>query len=60
MRKSHQNSIGSKKNLNWEPTYNIKKSVQMTTNWYLRVIQNKENPMEVTSDQIDKYMYDSK
>ena len=32
----------------------------MTTEWYLRVIKNNESPEKVTSDQIEKYMHDSK
>ena len=50
----------AKKYLKWNPTYSIKSSVKMTTEWYLRVIKNNESPEKVTSDQIEKYMHDSK
>ena len=50
----------AKKILNWKPTYNIEKSVKITTEWYYRVLKLKENVNKVTSDQILKYMIDSK
>ena len=50
----------AKKNLNWEPTYSIKNNIKLTIEWYKRVYKLKENPLEVTSEQIDKYMHDSK
>ena len=46
--------------LKWKPTYNIRESVQITTEWYKRVFKYKEKPESVTSDQIDRYMNDSK
>jgi CDP-glucose 4,6-dehydratase len=54
------NSNKAKKFLNWKPTYSIKNGVKMTTDWYLRVYKNKENPQVVTESQIKKYMNDSK
>ena len=50
----------AEKFLKWKPTYNIKRSVEMTTSWYFRVLMLKEDPKKVTSDQIESYMYDSK
>ena len=50
----------AKKKLNWRPTYNIKESVKITTEWYYQVIKEKKSPQQVTKDQIIKYMYDSK
>ncbi len=50
----------AKKILKWKPTYNIKQSVKITTDWYRRVFKLKEKPERVTSDQIDRYMNDSK
>ena len=50
----------AKEHLKWTPTYNVKKSVEMTAEWYFRVLIKKENPKIVTSDQIDRYMHDSK
>ena len=49
----------AKKELNWKPTYNIKDSVKVTTNWYFRVLEKKENPITVTNMQIDDYMYEN-
>ena len=49
----------AEKHLKWKPTYNIKNSVKMTIEWYYRVLQNKEDPKKVTSDQIDQYSHDS-
>ncbi len=50
----------SKKVLKWKPTYNIKKSVQITVEWYLEVFINKKKPLNVTVNQINNYMHDSK
>ena len=50
----------SKKVLRWKPTYNIKKSVQITVEWYLEVFINKKEPLNVTVNQINNYMHDSK
>ena len=47
------------KYLKWKPTYTVKESVEMTVEWYLRVLKNKEDPKKVTSDQIDQYTRDS-
>ena len=49
----------SKKVLRWKPTYNIKKSVQITVEWYLEVFINKKEPLNVTVNQINNYMHDS-
>ena len=54
------NSLKAKKKLKWFPTYNIKKSVEFTSNWYKDVIMLKKSPEEVTKNQIKKYMHDSK
>ena len=47
------------KYLKWKPTYTVKESVELTVEWYLRVLKNKEDPKKVTSDQIDQYTRDS-
>jgi len=49
----------AKKHLKWYPTYNIKNSVKMTVDWYFRVLQKREDPKKVTSDQIDQYTNDN-
>ena len=46
----------AKKNLRWFPTYSVKESVRITTEWYLRVYKNKEDPFIVTNQQIKEYM----
>ena len=50
----------AKRYLKWKPTYNIKESVKLTTEWYFRVLILKEKPEKVTLDQIQKYEKDSK
>lgn len=49
----------AKKNLDWSPTYNIKESVRIATEWYYRILVGKELCEKVTNDQINKYMRDS-
>ena len=49
----------AKKYLRWKPTYDVKKSVNVTVDWYYKVLNNKEDPIVVTNDQIDQYMYDN-
>ncbi len=50
----------AQKYLNWSPTYKIKDSVKLTTEWYHRVFKLKETPEQVTLDQIKRYEKDSK
>ena len=54
------NSNKAKTNLGWEPTYNIKKSVKFTVDWYKSVLKLNRDLPDVTLDQIKKYMSDSK
>ena len=49
----------SKKYLKWSPTYNIEDSVKITTEWYYKVLEKKQNPIQVTEMQIKKYMYEN-
>jgi hypothetical protein len=37
----------------------MRDSVKVTTNWYYRVLEEKENPITVTNLQIDNYMYEN-
>ena len=46
----------AKKLLNWWPTYSIEKSVKITTDWYLKVKENKINAFSVSKSQIENYM----
>ena len=49
----------AKNQLGWYPTYNMKDCVEVTTEWYYKVINEKENPIEVTDIQIENYMYEN-
>ena len=49
----------AKKELKWKPTYNIKDSVKVTTDWYFRVLEKKEKSTIVTNMQIEDYMYEN-
>ena len=48
-----------KKKLQWLPTYNISDSVKVTTEWYHRVLEKKEDPITVTDFQIEDYMHEN-
>ena len=45
--------------LKWKPTYSIKESVKVTTEWYYKVLKLNKKPSEVTNNQIDDYMYEN-
>ena len=49
----------AKKKLKWFPTYSVKDSVKITTEWYLKVFKYKEDPFEVTNKQIKDYMHEN-
>lgn len=49
-------SAKANKKLNWFPTYNVKNSVRITTEWYLKVLKKRENPRDITNEQIESYM----
>ena len=44
------------KNLKWQPKYSIKKSVQITAEWYKKVLVEKFNAEKITEKQINDYM----
>jgi len=46
----------AKKKLKWNPTYSVKKGVEITTDWYLQVFKAKKDPFEITNKQIIEYM----
>jgi len=50
----------SKKILKWKPTYNIKESVRVTVEWYDQVLNKKKRPTEITKEQINRYMDESR
>jgi len=47
----------SKKYLKWKPTFNIKKAVEVTSDWYHAVEKKKEDPIKITNQQIKDYMF---
>jgi len=50
----------SKKILKWEPKYSIVKSVQITTEWYKKVLLENADVEKITSKQIMNYMNEPK
>jgi len=50
----------SKKFLKWEPKYSIIKSIQVTVNWYKKVLVEKYSVEKITTEQIQDYMNESK
>lgn len=49
----------AKKYLKWKPKYSIKKSIQVTTDWYKKVLTNKVGAEKITTQQIKDYMNES-
>jgi CDP-glucose 4,6-dehydratase len=50
----------SMKILKWQPKYTIKKSVQVTTDWYKKVLIEKLSVEKITEKQIREYMHECK
>lgn len=46
--------------LNWSPKYSITKSINVTTDWYKKVLNKENNPEEITKKQIKEYMNEFK
>ena len=46
----------SKKFLKWEPKYSITKSINITSEWYKKVLIDKVSPETITQKQIREYM----
>ena len=46
----------AKKKLGWFPTYNIKNTIRITTEWYLKVLKKRKTPRDITDEQIESYM----
>ncbi len=46
----------SKKILNWKPKFTIKESVNITVDWYKKVLKKQNTPQQVTENQIKNYM----
>ena len=53
------NSSKAKKLLNWKTSYSTKKAVEVTVDWYSKVLRYKMNPIDVTNQQIQEYMKNS-
>ena len=49
-------SSKAKKLLNWKTTYNTKKAVEVTTEWYSKILRSKKSAEDVTKQQIKEYM----
>ncbi len=49
-------SSKAKKNLKWKTSYNTKKAIKVTCDWYFKVLKNKVNPIDITNKQINDYM----
>ena len=45
-----------KKKLSWFPTYNIKDTVRITTEWYFKVLIERKPARDITNEQIESYM----
>lgn len=44
------------KYLKWKPRFTINESVNLTAEWYKKILLDKADPIQVTTDQIKKYM----
>tara|TARA_B100000989_G_scaffold298996_1_gene291777 strand:- start:4325 stop:5431 length:1107 start_codon:yes stop_codon:yes gene_type:complete len=49
-------SAKSKKNLGWEPKYNIAKSLRLITEWEISYSKNKKKLLDFTKGQINNYL----
>ena len=49
-------SSKAKKFLSWKTTYNTKKAVEVTTEWYSKILRSKKSAEDVTKQQIKEYM----
>ena len=46
--------------LKWQPKYSITKSVQVTADWYKKVLIEKLSAEKITEKQIKDYMHECK
>ncbi len=46
----------AKTKLNWKPKYSITESVNVTNEWYKKVLVEKQSPLEITSKQIKDFI----
>ena len=50
----------AKKYLNWFPWYSISKSIEITADWYKKILVDKEKPEKITAMQIRRYVNERK
>ena len=50
------NITKAKKILNWTPKLTIKKSVELTVEWYMSVLKEKKNYEKITEKQIKNFL----
>ena len=46
----------SKKILKWKPKFSIKERVNITIDWYRKVLKKQKTPEQITENQIKAYM----
>ena len=46
----------SKRILKWKPKFSIKESVDITIDWYRKVLKKEKTPEQITENQIKTYM----
>ena len=49
-------STKSQRILNWNPAYTVKEVIDMTADWYKRVIIDSENPLEISREHIEMFL----
>jgi CDP-glucose 4,6-dehydratase len=50
----------AKTKLSWKSCWNIEKTLEKTVQWYKTYLENPKNIKDITIEQIDQYMKDSK
>ena len=50
------NSSKSRKVLGWSPLYDVEKAIQITADWYIRNLEMKIKPIDISIDQIKQYI----
>ncbi len=46
----------ARQKLKWKPKYSVTQSVKVTTEWYKKILIDKNHPLEITKEQIKDYM----
>ena len=50
------NSSKAKNIFGWKPFYDVEKSIKLTADWYIKNLNKKYKPIDLTIDQIEKYI----